>query len=147
VTKSSTIAHLKGIQKLKPNDHTFISSELTDIFDIMVTLLSKAKDDMRAIVEDGFRYELWTSREIVIKGKRRKGIMFASLVQFENYVGFYFQPMYMIPSMTEELPHELESLRKGATSFHIQTLTRMQLHLFRLLIDQGKEKFHAKGWA
>lgn len=138
--KTSTAAHIK-------NNAIPYAEDLEVVFDKLRSLIAQFKPSLRVIENTASHFEVWTTREISIRGKKlRKGVMFASLVKFRNYVGLYFQPLYFDPNAGgDDLPDVL-SLKKGLTCFHFKRLDGNLEKQARLLLERGWQSYRSRNW-
>jgi len=83
-------------------------------------------------------YELWSIKDVVYAGKKRKEVFFASVVVQSTYVGFYFMPVYTDTAMKKFFKKELLSTLKGKSCFHIKQL---DARLIAQIMDALKRGF------
>ena len=74
-----------------------------------------------ARIDRSERYELWAEKELIIAGRKRKEVFFASIIVQSHYVGFYFMPLYADQDLREVFGKELLSKLKGKSCFHLKT--------------------------
>ncbi|WP_449440512.1 hypothetical protein [Pedobacter steynii] len=67
-------------------------------------------------------FDLWSDRNVVIDGKKRNEVFFASVIIQKGHVGFYYMPVYTEPEMKKIFNPELLKLLKGKSCFHIKKL-------------------------
>jgi len=92
------------------------------------------------------RYELWSQKDVVINGRRRREVFFAALIIQSNYVGFYFMPVYIDTSLKEVFAPELLKLLKGKSCFHIKQLDEnLENRIFDAL-RKGYDLYKQRGW-
>ncbi|HKS83705.1 MAG TPA: hypothetical protein VJR23_19540 [Candidatus Acidoferrales bacterium] len=70
----------------------------------------------------------------------------ASVILQEGYVGFYFMPVYMNPSLRKKLAPALLKTLKGKTCFHIKKLDDSQLANIEFALCEGVKCYKTKGW-
>ena len=97
-------------------------------------------------INDEQRYELWSEKELVIDGRKRKEVFFASLMIQKDYVGFYFMPVYTKPEITKVFAPELVKLLKGKSCFHIKKLDELLLEQIESALDIGFQLYRERGW-
>lgn len=73
-------------------------------------------------------------------------IELASVILQKGYVGFYFMPAYVDPSMRKKLDPALLKTLKGKTCFHIKQLDAAQLANIESALREGVKCYKAKGW-
>ncbi len=92
------------------------------------------------------RYELWSQKDVVINGRRRREVFFAALIIQSNYVGFYFMPVYIDTSLKEVFAPELLKLLKGESCFHIKQLDENLEKQISDALCKGYDLYKQRGW-
>ncbi len=137
--KTTTAAHIKI--------NTIPYGELEAVFAKIKVHILKYKASVRVVQDTHSHFEVWTTREISIHGKKlRKGVMFASLVKLKNSVGLYLQPMYFDQDLGGGDVAGVLSLRKGLTGFHFMGLDDDLELQVTLLLERGWASYRTKGW-
>lgn len=93
------------------------------------------------------RYELWSEKDLVVAGRPRKDIFFASLIIQSSYVGFYFMPVYADASLAEVFAPELLRLLKGKSCFHVKALDAGLERAVASALKKGFSLYRKRGWA
>src|SRR3954465_9530412 len=102
----------------------------------LLSIFREVKDQMksyeRGTVKARFdiegKYDLWSEKDLVDPlGKKRREIGFAALIVQNNYVGFYFMPIYCIEKMRNLIHPDLMKLLKGKACFHIKDTSPQML--------------------
>jgi hypothetical protein len=91
-------------------------------------------------------YDLWSNKNVVIEGKKRDEVFFASVVIQKKYVGFYFMPVYAQPDMKQVFDEDLLKLLKGKSCFHIEALDELLLSHIEDALAEGFKIYKEKGW-
>lgn len=117
----------------------YIFNELKDILKKYEDILSVKKN------EEGY-YDLWSIKDIVIDGRKRKEVFFAGLIIQKSYVGFYFMPIYTDTDLKEVFKPELLKLLKGKSCFHIKKLDDELKSQIREALELGFELYKERGW-
>jgi hypothetical protein len=117
----------------------YIFNELKDILKKYEGRLSFKKN------EEGY-YDLWSVKDIVIDGRKRKEVFFAGLIIQKSYVGFYFMPIYTDTDLKEVFKPELLKLLKGKSCFHIKKLDDELKSQIREALELGFELYKERGW-
>ena len=91
-------------------------------------------------------YDLWSFKDLVIEGRKRKEVAFASVIIQSSYVGFYFMPVYAEPEVKVLFKPELLSKLKGKSCFHIKQLTPELREQISDALEQGFEMYKNRGW-
>jgi hypothetical protein len=92
-------------------------------------------------------YDLWSERDVVIDGRKKKGVYFAALIIQKHYVGFYFMPIYADTDLADVFGDELLSLLKGKSCFYLKELTPPIKKQMRDALRIGYELYEERGWA
>ena len=121
-------------------------TDLDLIFSSLKGLLEAYRPPLVAKVETKGRIDLASIKDVVIAGRKRSEIYFASAIIQKGYVGFYFMPVYTTPQMKEFFPPELLSLLKGKSCFHIKKLDRKLLAQIRKALKDGFKLYKTRGW-
>jgi hypothetical protein len=97
-------------------------------------------------MDDASHYDLWSIKDLVIEGRKRKEVYFAGLIIQKGYVGFYFMPVYGDTDLKPVFASELLKLLKGKSCFHVKKLTPELLDQVRSALRIGYEAYQARGW-
>lgn len=95
--------------------------------------------------EPGY-YDLWSERDLVIAGRKRKEVFFAGLIIQKSYVGFYYMPIYTDVSAAEFFGPELLALLKGKSCFYLKEITPKIRKQMSEALAAGYEMYKARGW-
>ena len=121
-------------------------TNLNLIFSSLKGLLEAYRPPLVAKVEDKRRLDLVSVKQVVIEGRKRPEVYFASIIIQKGYVGFYFMPVYSTPGMKEFFAPELLSLLKGKSCFHIKKLDKQLLAQIRKTLKDGFKLYKTRGW-
>jgi hypothetical protein len=91
------------------------------------------------------RYELWLEKNLLIDGRKRKEVVFASLIIQKDIVGFYFRPVDAKPELTKAFSPELAKLLKGKSCFHIKKLVGSLLEKIEKALEVGFTLYLERG--
>jgi len=91
-------------------------------------------------------FDLWSVRDLVIEGRSRKEIFFAGIRRHKAFVGFYYFPIYCVPSLAGALAPSLVKLLHGKSCFHIKTLDGGFLDQIRDALQLGLDDYRKRGW-
>jgi hypothetical protein len=91
-------------------------------------------------------YDLWSFKDLVIEGRKRKEVYFAGVIVQKDYVGFYYMPVYAEPEIKALFKPELLKLLKGKSCFHIKTLDEELLRQIREALAAGYRQYQERGW-
>ena len=122
------------------------STDLPGIFQQLRSLLARYQPPLVS-KHDMWRYfDLWSFKDLVIEGRKRKEVFFAGLIIQKGYVGFYFMPVYSDVEMKEFFQPELLSRLKGKSCFHIKKLDEVLLGQIDAALQAGYALYQQKGW-
>jgi hypothetical protein len=91
-------------------------------------------------------YDLWSEKDVVIEGRRRKEVFFAGLIIQKSYVGFSFMPVYADGDLRAVIGPELMATRRGKSCFSIRRLTAELAEQIRAALRAGYELYAERGW-
>lgn len=120
--------------------------DLHEIFAQLKAELSQYQPPLTSRVDEDRRYELWSEKEVVIEGRKRKEVFFAALIIQKGYVGFYFMPVYADAEIKRLFAPELLALLKGKSCFHIKRLDATLLAQVAAALKAGFELYRERGW-
>ena len=120
--------------------------DLDTIFQALEDLLSLYAPPLVPKMDDASHYDLWSIKNLVIEGRKRKEVYFAGLIIQKGYVGFYFMPVYAEADLKAVFAPELLKLLKGKSCFHIKKLTPELLDQVKSALQVGYEAYQARGW-
>lgn len=93
------------------------------------------------------KYELWSVRDVVIAGRKRKEVFFAAVIIQSDYVGFYYMPVYVARELKKVFKSELLRLLKGKSCFHIRTMDAELGRQVKAALAAGHALYRTRGWA
>ena len=100
-------------------------SGLGDVFDNLKSVLSRYASGFSVHtgrVKNKRDYHLILEKPVVIDGRKKKELWFASVIQQKASVGFYFLPVYFCPEVKAKLVPELLKHLDGKGCFHFKSL-------------------------
>ena len=121
-------------------------NDLQALFDTLKPLLQAHAPPLTPQIDTPARYELWSVKPLVIEGRKRKEVFFASLIIQKSYVGFYFMPVYVETELKGIFQPELLRLLKGKSCFHIKQLDAALLGQIEAALKIGFELYQQRGW-
>lgn len=124
-----------------------MDQELLRTFRSLRRLMKKYEGPFTARLDLEGKYDLWSERDVVVGGRKRKEVFFAAAIIQRNYVGFYYMPVYAERGLKKLFPAQLLRLLKGKSCFHIR---RMDAELRRQVasaLKTGYELYRERGWA
>lgn len=103
--------------KSQPKDAVQTLDSVFDKLRVVLGRHAKPFTEHSGMVKNKRDYHLISRKPVVINGRKRKELYFASIIQQKNSVGFYFNRAYC-----ENAPELLEHL-DGKGCFHLKALT------------------------
>ncbi len=122
------------------------TKDLIAIFQALKGQLATYAPPLVSRVDDASHYDLWSVKDVVIEGRKRKEIYFAGLIVQKGYVGFYYMPVYAEAELKAVFAPELMALLKGKSCFHVKRLTPELLAQIESALKIGYEMYRKKGW-
>lgn len=123
-----------------------MTSDLNTIFQSLKDLLSAYAPPLTPKRDEPGYYDLWSVKEVVIEGRKRKETYFAGLIIQKAYVGFYFMPVYAETDLKAVFAPELLKLLKGKSCFHVKRLTPELPAQIETALKIGYEMYQQRGW-
>ena len=102
------------------------SVELDSVFDELKALLARYAPSFtvrEGAVKNKRDYHLKIQRPLVIDGKKKDDLWFASVIQQKDSVGFYLTALYGCDEVKAKLSPALLKQLDGKTCFHMKALT------------------------
>jgi len=119
---------------------------LTPIFNEIKALMQEYAPPMTAKMDDSSHYDLWSIKDLVIDGRKRKEVYLAGLIIQKSYVGFYYMPIYANPELKTVFAPDFLKLLKGKSCFHIKKLDDNLKEQIRAALKIGYENYQKNGW-
>ncbi len=108
----------------------------------MLALHAKLFTEREGMVKNKRDYHLILEKPLMIGGRQRKELWFASIIQQKDSVGFYFTP----PDVKSKLSPELLKHLDGKSCFHFKTLTPALKKHVAAALKVGLETYRKKKW-
>ena len=121
-------------------------ADLNAIFKQLRPLLAAYQPPFEPKRDEDAYYDLWSFKALVIDGRKRKEIFFASLVVQKHHVGFYFMPIYTDTSLLTIFEPELLALLKGKSCFHVKKPDEQITAQIRSALAAGFDLYQERGW-
>jgi len=120
-----------------------MNENLIEIYNRLRLQLKKYENPMITKFDMDSRYDLWSVKDVVIDGRKKKEVFFAGLIIQSSYVGFYYEE----PEKMKELFNpELLKLLKGKSCFHIKKLNEGLEKEIEYALEKGYELYKERGW-
>jgi hypothetical protein len=123
-----------------------VNNDLIEIFNIIKKLMKKYENPLVPKMDMDSRYELWSVKNVVIEGRKRKEIYFAGIIIQSNYVGFYYMPVYVETDIKNMFETDLLKLLKGKSCFHIKKIDEVLEKQIADALEQGYLLYKKRGW-
>lgn len=102
------------------------------------------------IVESPTQFELWTShpymKSVVYGDNNVARILFAGVSIRQEYVGLYFFPLFITPTLLEKVPERLHVVLRGDSVFHLREICAATKADIQFLLDIGIDYYREIGW-
>lgn len=121
--------------------------DLIPLFEAAKELFEPYAEHLAVRRDEPGRYELWSEKDVVIAGRERTEVFFASLVIQKSYVGFYCMPVYTHEEAKAFFGPELLALLKGKSCFYLKELTPEIRSQMRRALEEGYALYESRGWA
>ena len=89
---------------------------------------------------------LWSVKDILVEGRKKKEIYFAGVVPQKGYVSFHYMPVYTNPEQKAILSPELLALLKTKSCFHVKQLDPAMKRHIRAALASGYKIYQQRGW-
>lgn len=120
-------------------------ASVDQVFDELRTVLArhaKLFTEREGMVKNKRDYHLILEKPLMIGGRQRKELWFASIIQQKDSVGFYFTP----PDVKSKLSPELLKHLDGKSCFHFKTLTPALKKHVAAALKVGLDAYRKKKW-
>src|SRR5271157_24217 len=121
------------------------SASLDQVFDELKTILgrhAKLFTEREGMVKNKRDYHLILQKPLVIGGRKKDELWFASIIQQKDSVGFYFMPADAKSKLSPELLKHLD----GKSCFHFKTLTPALKKHVAAALKVGLEVYRKNKW-
>lgn len=123
-----------------------VERDLIIIFKRLKKILKKYEDPLIAKFDLDSKYDLWSIKDVVIAGKKKKEVFFTSIIIQSKYVGFYYMPIYTDIKLKKIFNPELLKLLKGKSCFHVKVLDESLEQQIDEALKIGHELYRKRGW-
>jgi len=123
-----------------------MEKDLIKIFNRLKKMLKKFEDPLKPKFDLDSKYDLWSIKDVVIAGRKRKEVYFAGLIIQSKYVGLYYMPIYTDTSLKDVFKPELLKLLKGKSCFHIKQLDAGLEKQIEEALEKGYSLYKKRGW-
>jgi hypothetical protein len=120
--------------------------DLQNIFKKLKPLLEVYQPALVSKMDDNAHFDLWTTKETLIHGRKFNEVYFAAIALNKAYVTFYYMPIYAEPETRKYLKPELLSRLKGKSCFHINKLDDVLFEQIKEALERGYKEYQKRGW-
>ena len=138
------IATRKPPAKRTPEEKTV---DLAHAIEEIRTLLEKYTPQLEAREDGKGGYHLWSVKDIVVAGRKRREVYFAGVNPQKGYVSFHYMPVYTNPEQKAMLAPELLALLKSKSCFHVKRFDPEMKRQIREALASGYKLYKQQGWA
>lgn len=122
----------------------------TDFIEIFQTIRAVmqpyAVEGFKAKVNSDFAYHLTTDQENKNEVVKNKEIYFFGIEVRDEYVGFYYNPIYTDTEINLLFTEDFKSILIEKDCFHITQLSDLLLHQITNTLKLGSKFYKQKGW-
>jgi hypothetical protein len=123
-----------------------MEKDFINIFNRLKKVLKKFEDPLKPKFDLDSKYDLWSFKDLVIAGRKRKEVYFAGLIIQSKYVGLYYMPIYIDTFLKDVFKPELLKLLKGKSCFHIKQLDAGLEKQIEEALEKGYALYKKRGW-
>jgi len=125
---------------------TVKNEALLPLFAEVKTLLEPYAQRLTVRRDDPGYYDLWSEKDLVVAGRKRKEVNFAGLVIQKSHVGFYFMPFYADQDLREVVGPDLLATLGGKSCFRLRRLTPELEDQIETALAAGWRLYEERGW-
>jgi hypothetical protein len=122
------------------------NEELLPLFTEIKDLLGPYAARLTVRRDERGYFDMWSEKDIVVDGRRRKDVYFCGLVIQKSYVGFYFMPLYAGDDLAAVFGPELLATLKGKSCFHLRRVTPQLKEQIAAALAAGWRLYEDRGW-
>jgi peptidyl-prolyl cis-trans isomerase A (cyclophilin A) len=137
---------IKYVRRLREGGGAEAETDLVAIFRRLKAILKEYEGELRPKVDLDSKYDLWSFKEVVVEGRRKREVYFAGLIIQSRYVGLYYMPVYTDAGLKDVFRPRLLKLLKGKSCFHVKTLDAELEAQIREALDTGYRLYKERGW-
>lgn len=123
-----------------------MQEELIEIFRKLKKILKQYENPLVPKYDLDSKYDLWSRKNVVIAGRKRKEVYFAGLIIQTSYVGLYYMPVYADKDLRKFFKPEMLEILKGKSCFHIKKLGPELEKQIRDALKRGYSLYKKRGW-
>ena len=131
---------------IKYTDKSGGQPELVPIFEEIKKLLSPYEKDEVKMRGGAGQVMLVSEKPVVIAGRKRDEVWFASALIQKGYVGFYYMPIHGQIKVKNLIKPELLKCLKGKACFHIKKFDPLLFIQIKEALKIGYDNYKDLGW-
>ena len=122
------------------------AADLAHAIEEIRALLEKYTPPLEVRTDAKGGYHLWSVKDIVVEGRKRKEVYFAGVNPQKGYIGFHYMPVYTNPEHKSTFRPELLALLKGKSCFHVRRLEPSLKKQIKDALASGIKLYKQRGW-
>lgn len=122
------------------------AGDFVAIFAELHGLLSKYAPPFEERSDAKGGYHLFSVKDIVVNGRKRSELHFASIIPQKGYIGFYYMPVYVDSDVKAMFKPELLALRKGQSCFYVKKQDPVVMKQIKTALADGFKMYKQRGW-
>ncbi|MCH8813779.1 MAG: DUF1801 domain-containing protein [Chloroflexi bacterium] len=123
------------------------AADLAHAMEEIRSLLEKYTPPLEVRTDAKGGYHLWSVKNIVVEGRKRKEVYFAGVTPQKGYISFHYMPVYTNPEQKSMLiKPELRSLLKGKSCFYVRRLEPALKTQIKDALASGFRLYQQQGW-
>ena len=123
-----------------------MQKELVAIFKRLKRILKQYKNPLVPKYDLDSMYDIWSKKNVVIAGRKRKEVYFAGLIIQSSYVGFYYMPVYTDEDLKTLFKPEMLKILKGKSCFHVKKLDSKLEKQIQDVLKRSYGLYKKRGW-
>jgi len=123
-----------------------VQKELVAIFKRLKRILKQYKNPLVPKYDLDSMYDIWSKKNVVIAGRKRKEVYFAGLIIQSSYVGFYYMPVYTDEDLKTLFKPEMLKILKGKSCFHVEKLDSKLEKQIQDVLKRSYGLYKKRGW-
>src|SRR5262249_13670468 len=142
----------KVLAKAKPTKTASHGESLEYVFNQLKKVMTAYTPQFKAMqgeIRGKQDFHIKTPQKVVIPGAysgKPVDPALASIILQKGYVGFYFMPVYMEPSLRKKLSPNFMKLLKGKSCFYFKGLDDALVRDVKFALDEGVKVYESRGW-
>jgi hypothetical protein len=119
---------------------------LQEVFNQLKPLLQTFAPPLKSKVDDDKHFDLWTTKETIIQGRKFPEVYFAAVMINKSYVSLHYMPIYADPESKKLIKPELLAKLSGKSCFNFKKLDSVLLEQIEETLTRGFKEYQKRGW-